>query len=135
MKPLNPKYYNQVELFNKIKSIAKSVGVVVIYPVLVLFYLFKDKEVPANSKTIIAAALAYFIFPIDSIPDMTPFIGYSDDLGVLYVSISQLTRYITPDILNKVKQKIVEIFGETVEIEKQEQKVLNKINEKKADSI
>ncbi|NOR87748.1 MAG: DUF1232 domain-containing protein [Bacteroidales bacterium] len=114
---------------------AKNAGIVVIYPALVLYYLFKDKNVPSYSKTIIAAALAYFIFPVDSIPDMTPIIGYSDDLGVLYVTISQLFKYITPEILKKVKSRIVLWFGEAEEIIHQENKLLSKMankNEKKS---
>lgn len=135
MRLLEPKKFSEIKLFKKIGSVAKNAGIVVIYPALVLYYLFKDKNVPSYSKTIIAAALAYFIFPVDSIPDMTPIIGYSDDLGVLYVTISQLFKYITPEILKKVKSRIVLWFGEAEEIIHQENKLLSKMankNEKKS---
>jgi len=130
MKLLQSKKFSEIELFSKITHVVKSAGIIVIYPALVLFYLFKDKDVPKSSKTIIAAALVYFIFPVDSIPDVTPIIGYSDDLGVLYVSLMQLIKYITPDILQQVKEKIVQWFGETEEIIAQEKKLLDKIAEK-----
>jgi uncharacterized membrane protein YkvA (DUF1232 family) len=130
MKLLQSKKFSEIELFSKITHVVKSAGIIVIYPALVLFYLFKDKDVPKSSKTIIVAALAYFIFPVDSIPDVTPIIGYSDDLGVLYMSLMQLIKYITPDILQQVKEKIVQWFGETEEIIAQEKKLLDKIAEK-----
>ncbi|OYT15784.1 MAG: hypothetical protein B7C24_11220 [Bacteroidetes bacterium 4572_77] len=128
MKIYRPPNFSETKLFKKFSKAAKSAGVVVVYPALTLFYLFKDKEVPKSSKTIIVAALAYFIFPADSIPDITPIIGYSDDLGILYVSLNQLIKYVTPDILEKVKRKIAEWFGEIQEINEQELKLLHKIN-------
>lgn len=130
MKLLDTKKFSEIKLFKKIGQVAKNAGIIVIYPALVLYYLFKDKNVPSSSKTIIIAALAYFIFPMDSIPDITPIIGYSDDLGVLYVTISQLIKYISPDILQKVKDRIVEWFGEVEEIDIQEKDLLLKMAEK-----
>ncbi len=130
MKLLDTKKFSEIKLFKKIGQAAKNAGIIVIYPALVLYYLFKDKNVPSSSKTIIIAALAYFIFPMDSIPDITPIIGYSDDLGVLYVTISQLIKYISPDILQKVKDRIVEWFGEVEEIDIQEKDLLLKMAEK-----
>ncbi len=129
MKLLRPKSFSDTNLFEKIGLVAKNAGIVVIYPALVLYYLFLDENVPKRSKSIIIAALAYFIFPIDSIPDITPIIGYSDDIGILYVTIMQLVRYITPDILKKVRVKITDWFGEIKEVRKQEKKFLNKIND------
>ncbi len=130
MKLLDTKKFSEINLFKKIGQVAKNAGIIVIYPALVLYYLFKDKNVPSGSKTIIIAALAYFIFPMDSIPDITPIIGYSDDLGVLYVTISQLIKHITPDILEKVKDRIVDWFGEEEEIMAQEKDLLLKMAEK-----
>lgn len=129
MKLLRPKSFSQTKLFEKIGLATKSAGIIVIYPALVLYYLFQDKNVPTRSKTMIVAALAYFIFPIDSIPDITPIIGYSDDIGVLYVTIMQLVKYVTPELLQKVKTRIADWFGEIGEVEKQEQRFLNKIND------
>ncbi|MCK5775581.1 MAG: DUF1232 domain-containing protein [Bacteroidales bacterium] len=128
MKLLRPKSFSDTKLFEKIGLAAKNAGIVVIYPALVLYYLFQDKDVPKRSKGIIIAALAYFIFPMDSIPDMTPIIGYSDDIGILYVTIMQLVKYVTPDILQRVSNRIADWFGEIKEVKNQEEKFLNKIN-------
>jgi len=130
MKLYKPKSFSESKLLIKVKQVAKSAGMLVIYPVMVLYYLFKDEKVPASAKSIIAAALAYFIFPADSIPDVTPIIGFSDDLGILLMSIAQLAKYITPEILEKTKDKLVEWFGEMVEIEKQEEALKKRIAKK-----
>lgn len=130
MKLLDKKYFSESKLFKKIEKVAKSAGVMVIYPAMVLFYLFKEKSVPVASKSIIAAALAYFIFPADSIPDITPIIGYSDDLGILLVSLSHLMKYVTPELLEKVKDRMTKWFGDLEELNKQEVKLLQQIDEK-----
>lgn len=130
MKLYKGKNFSESKLIRKVKQAAKSAGMVVIYPMMILFYMFKDQKVPVYAKSIIAAALAYFIFPADSIPDITPIIGYSDDLGILLVSISQFAKYISPEIMGKTKDKLVEWFGEIQEIEKQEEELKKRIENK-----
>jgi uncharacterized membrane protein YkvA (DUF1232 family) len=59
-------------------------------------YLF-DKDVKWYRKSVVAAALIYFITPIDSIPDFSPFVGLLDDLGVIAAVVkymgNELKRY------------------------------------------
>lgn len=56
-------------------------------------YLF-DKDVKWYRKSIVVAALIYFITPIDSIPDFVPFFGFLDDVGV----IAWTVRYLGEEI-------------------------------------
>ncbi len=58
--------------------------------VLALFNYIKDPAVVWYRKAIVVAALVYFIVPVDAIPDITPFFGYLDDLGV----IAALLKYL-----------------------------------------
>ena len=47
-------------------------------------YLKKDyKEVPWKTLVLIVAALLYFIFPLDLVPDFIPIAGFIDDSLVL----------------------------------------------------
>jgi uncharacterized membrane protein YkvA (DUF1232 family) len=59
-------------------------------------YLF-DKDVKWYRKSVVAAALIYFVTPIDSIPDLSPFVGFLDDLGVIAAVVkfmgSELKKY------------------------------------------
>jgi uncharacterized membrane protein YkvA (DUF1232 family) len=64
-----------------------------------------------KTKVSIAAALGYFILPTDAIFDLTPLIGYSDDLGVLLFVLSQVASSITPEVKEKARQKVDEWFG------------------------
>ncbi len=114
------KYFSEKSLWEKLKKFSKTAGVKVVYAVLLLFYAMKDKSVSVKSKLSIAAALGYFIFPADAIFDLTPIIGFSDDLGVLLFALTQIASNITPEIKEKAKVKLNDWFGEIDEKELKE---------------
>ncbi len=112
---MNGKYsthFSEESLWEKIKRYSKQAGVKVIYAVLLLFYTMQDKSVGLKTKLSIAAALGYFILPTDAIFDLTPLIGYSDDLGVLLFALSQISTIITPEVKDKARAKLDDWFGE-----------------------
>lgn len=43
-------------------------------------------------KALAVAALAYFVCPLDAIPDITPFAGYADDLVVVTVALNEIHK-------------------------------------------
>ena len=114
------KHYSESGLWEKIKSVSKAAGSKVVYAVLLLFYAMNDKSVSIKTKLIIVAALGYFILPTDGIFDLTPLIGYSDDLGVLLFALSQISSSITPEVKEKARKKLSEWFGEVNEDDLQE---------------
>jgi len=42
-----------------------------------------DRDVKWYRKSVVIAALVYFITPIDAMPDFAPLLGYLDDIGVI----------------------------------------------------
>ena len=62
--------------------------------------LTADSEIPSNKKLKLVAGIAYFISPIDLLPEafLGP-IGYLDDIAV--------TAYILNDLINEVNPQIV----------------------------
>ena len=60
-----------------------------------------DPDVPASKKVKLAGIIAYFISPLDFLPEILlgP-IGYLDDIA--------LTAYVLNDILNEVDPKIIQ---------------------------
>ncbi len=113
-------FYSEASFWSKIKKISKSAGVQVVYAALLLFYLLSDKDVGIKSKLSIAAALGYFILPTDAIFDLTPLIGYTDDLGVMIFVLTQVASNITPEIKENARRKLNEWFGEIKSTELQE---------------
>lgn len=106
------KDYSEDSFWGKIKKYAKGAGVEVIEKALQFYYALQNSNTPAWAKTVIIGALGYFISPIDAIPDITPVVGYVDDLGVLTAAVATVATYITEDIKAKATAKLKEWFGE-----------------------
>lgn len=57
------------------------------------FYCATDPETPARAKTILLAALAYFILPFDAIPDVLPLLGFTDDAAVIAAALTTISTH------------------------------------------
>lgn len=77
------------ELNNKMRNV-KHLFLDFIEDVRALYECALDPETPFYKKSIIFAAIAYFIFPIDAIPDMIPVLGYIDDAGIIGAAIATI---------------------------------------------
>jgi uncharacterized membrane protein YkvA (DUF1232 family) len=104
--------YSDGRFRDKLKRYAKIAGWEVVEKALLLFYASQEEKAPAWAKTTIAAALGYFIVPLDAITDLAPGIGYADDLGVLVLAIAAVSRYINDDVRAKTTKRMRAWFGE-----------------------
>ena len=82
------KFYSEDSFWQKLKAMAGKAGIKVVYVALLLYYMLVDQAVDLKSKVTIVAALGYFIFPFDILPDLIPVIGFTDDLSVLMFALS-----------------------------------------------
>ncbi|HEY9036255.1 MAG TPA: YkvA family protein [Pseudomonadales bacterium] len=105
------KEYSEKSFRDKLSKYAKSAGVEVVEKSLFLYYAAQEESTPAWAKATIVGALGYFISLIDAIPDVTPIIGYTDDLGVLVMAVATVSIYINDNVKDKTKQKITAWFG------------------------
>ena len=64
---------------------------------LAAYYCAFDRNTPLQIKAALLGALAYFVLPFDFIPDMLPFVGYTDDAAVLAAAIKLVSSNITDD--------------------------------------
>ena len=62
-----------------------------------LYHAMLDPKTPLWVKGVAAAALAYFILPIDAVPDMLPLVGLGDDLSVLSAALAAVSTHITDE--------------------------------------
>jgi uncharacterized membrane protein YkvA (DUF1232 family) len=65
--------------------------------VVAAYYCALDTRTPTRVRGILLAALAYFVLPIDFIPDFIFGLGFTDDMAVLTAAITALRSHITPD--------------------------------------
>lgn len=63
--------------------------------VVAAYYCAFDPATPAKVRWMLVAALAYFVSPIDLVPDMLPMIGFTDDVAVLSTVIALVRAHIT----------------------------------------
>jgi len=67
------------------------------------FYCAFDPATPLKVKGILLAALAYFILPIDALPDFIVGIGFTDDMAVLLTAIGMIRNHMTEAHRDKAK--------------------------------
>ena len=82
--------------------------------VLAAFYCAFDPLTPLKVKGILLGALAYFIMPIDVIPDVLLGLGFTDDMAVLYTAISMIRSHMTQAHRDKAKQTLEKLKAETI---------------------
>jgi len=103
--------YSDEGFWKKAKDVAKVAGETVLEPALKLYYSAKDADTPIWAKTTIIGALGYLISPIDAIPDITPIVGYSDDLGVLVAATAAVAAHIKDEHTQKAKETLKQWFN------------------------
>lgn len=104
------KEYNEKSFFDKLKKVLKVVGVKGVYMLLLLYNTLQRKDIPPKEKSIIIGALGYFILPLDALPDITPIVGYSDDIFALGMAILKVMPYIDNEMKEKSKEQIKKWF-------------------------
>ena len=60
------------------------------------YYCAMDPATPIRVRGMLLAALAYFILPIDFVPDIIGGLGYADDMALLTAVIGLVSSSITP---------------------------------------
>ena len=60
--------------------------------------IMRDPRTPLGLKGMLAAALAYVVFPVDLIPDAIPIIGQADDLTVLLLVLDMFIQNAPPEV-------------------------------------
>jgi uncharacterized membrane protein YkvA (DUF1232 family) len=104
--------YTDKGFWNKLKRHGRSASREVIERALLLYYASQEEHAPAWAKGTIAAALGYFIVPLDAITDLAPAVGYADDLGVLVLAIAAVATYINDNVRTRTAEKMRDWFGE-----------------------
>lgn len=103
--------YSDKGFWRKTTKYAKKAGEKAIHPALKMYYSAQDSDTPTWAKTTIYGALGYFISPVDAIPDLTPIVGYTDDIGVLAGAIGVVATYIKDEHVEKAQETLNRWFS------------------------
>lgn len=108
-------HYSEDSLKAKIARFARVAGRELIEKVLILYHTLRAPSTPKWARAAILGALGYFISPIDTLPDLIPGVGYTDDLTVIVAALVTVASHITPEIKAKAREQVARIFGEVAE--------------------
>lgn len=74
--------------------------------VLALYYCARDPMTETRVKLIVLAALAYFIMPVDVVPDWMPLLGFTDDAAVIATAIATVKGAMTDLHRKKAREQL-----------------------------
>lgn len=75
---------------NKLNEVIEDIDLMIS---LVKSYIKKEyKEVPIRTILLVVASIIYLVTPIDVIPDITPIIGFSDDIFIIGLCLKSVDK-------------------------------------------
>ncbi len=95
----------------KLRQYARDAGMKVLYVALLLYHAYDSPSTPTWAKRIILGSIAYLLAPIDLLPDLTPFLGFTDDFGVLMFGLVSIAGHINPEIRGLARGQLERWFG------------------------
>ncbi|SMH27467.1 YkvA family protein [Mesorhizobium australicum] len=73
------------------------------------YYCALDPKTPFRVRGTLLAALAYFVLPLDFIPDFLVGFGFTDDVAVLTAAITAIRSHIKPAHRIAAKKSLAEV--------------------------
>jgi uncharacterized membrane protein YkvA (DUF1232 family) len=103
--------FTENKLWRKLNAYARQAGIKVVYAALLLYYAYRRKDTPHWARRVVIGVLGYFLSPIDALPDLTPILGYTDDLGVLAFGLVTIAAYVDTSVKQQAREKLHAWFG------------------------
>lgn len=82
------------DFWPKLKSVAARIPFA--EEAVAAYYCALDRQTPLRVRGMLLAALAYFILPVDALPDVLPALGFTDDAAVLMATLQLIASHIQP---------------------------------------
>ena len=80
--------------------------------VVAAYYAAFDPATPVRTKAMLLAALAYFILPLDVIPDFVLGLGFTDDMTVLLTAFGLIRTHVTDAHMERARETVEELRAE-----------------------
>jgi uncharacterized membrane protein YkvA (DUF1232 family) len=74
-----------------------------------MYYAMVDEDTPMWARCVIAGALAYFLLPLDAIPDVLFPVGYTDDAGAIAVAMATVQVFVTPEHYRQARETLGQV--------------------------
>jgi uncharacterized membrane protein YkvA (DUF1232 family) len=90
--------YSDSRFWKKIRVYSHKAGFEVLDKALRLYFVLQKPELPYWAKAAVIGALGYFIWPFDTLPDLAPIIGFTDDLTVIGAALATVALQVDEEI-------------------------------------
>lgn len=103
--------FSESRFWKTLKRYSRRMGQGTVYSALLLFYAYKRKDTPGWAKRIVVGTLGYLLFPFDAIPDLSPLIGFTDDIGILSFGLVTIAAYVNDEARKQARSHLEKWFG------------------------
>jgi len=103
-------HWNARSFWQKLRRYAASAGRPVVERALWLYYAARRPDSPVWAKATVYGALGYFISMVDAIPDLTPVLGYTDDLALMALALTTLAAYVDEGVKQRTAAVMARLF-------------------------
>ncbi len=79
---------------------------------LAAYYCAVDPGTPLRARAVLYGAIAYFILPVDLIPDWIVGLGFTDDAAVLAAAVRSILPHIKDVHRERARQAIARLAGQ-----------------------
>lgn len=79
--------------------------------VVAAYHCALDPKTPTASRGVLLAALAYFVLPMDFLPDILFGLGFTDDVAVLWAAFRAVQDNIRPEHYEKARHSLNSLAG------------------------
>jgi uncharacterized membrane protein YkvA (DUF1232 family) len=79
---------------------------------LAAYYCAFDRQTPLQVKAALLGALAYFVLPVDAMPDILPLLGYTDDALVLVTALRMVSGHIRDEHREAARDALARNFND-----------------------
>ncbi len=76
------------------------------------YYCSRDPLTPTRVKAILVGALAYFIMPVDVVPDFIAGLGFGDDAAVFWAAWNSVRGHIKEPHVAAAQDKLADLRGD-----------------------
>jgi uncharacterized membrane protein YkvA (DUF1232 family) len=80
------------------------------------FYCATDSATPLKVRGTLMAALAYFVLPLDAIPDFILGLGFTDDMAVLITAITLVKSHMTEAHRDRARATLSRMAAEDADV-------------------
>lgn len=95
------------EFMDRLKRVARRIPFA--EDLLAAWFCARDPATPRRVRLTLLAALGYFVLPVDALPDIMPFFGFTDDAAVIAAAVAAVAGSITPAHRERAKRAMAEL--------------------------